>query len=44
MDFEAGSISPAKLDEIGPFEPQRMMGIFGALVSNDRAVERAEGE
>lgn len=35
---------PAKLDEIGPFEPQRMTGIFGALVSNDRAAEWVEGE
>lgn len=35
---------PTKLDEIGPFEPQRMTGIFGALVSNDRAAEWVEGE
>lgn len=31
------------LDEIGTFEPQRMTGIFGALVSNDRAAEWVEG-
>lgn len=44
LGFEARSISPAKLDEIRQFEPQRMMGIFGALVSNDRAAEWVEGE
>lgn len=42
--LEARSTSPAKLEEIGLFEPQRMMGIFGALVSNDRAAEWVEGE
>lgn len=35
---------PAKLGEIRQFEPQRMMGIFGAFVSNDRAAEWVEGE
>lgn len=42
--LEARSIPPTKLEEIGLFEPQRMMGIFGALVSNDRAAEWVEGE
>ncbi len=42
--FVARSIFPAKLDEIGRFEPQRLTGIFGALVSNDRAAEWVEGE
>lgn len=42
--LEARSISPAKREETGLFEPQRMMGIFGALVSNDRAAEWVEGE
>lgn len=32
------------LNEIGLFEPQRTLGIFGVLVSNDRAAERVEGE
>lgn len=42
--FETRSVSPEKMDEIGQFAPQRMMGIFGAVVSNDRAVEWVEGE
>lgn len=41
--LEARSISPAKREETGLFEPQRMMGVFGALVSNDRAAEWVEG-
>lgn len=32
------------LNEIEPFEPQRTTGIFGTLVSNDRAPEWVEGE
>lgn len=32
------------LNEIGLFEPQRMLGIFGVLVSNDRAAEWVDGE
>lgn len=44
MGFETRLISSAKLDEIGPSEPQRMMGISGALVSNDRAAEWVEGK
>lgn len=39
---EARAPSPSKVDEIGPFQPQLTMGIFGAFVSNDRAAVRAE--
>lgn len=44
VGLEARSLSPSKLDEIGSFKPQRMMSIFGALVSNDRAAESVEEE
>lgn len=42
--LKARSLSSWKLEEIGVFQPQRMTGIFGALVSNDRAAEWVEGE
>lgn len=32
------------LNETGLFEPRGTMGIFGTLVSNDRAAEWVEGE
>lgn len=35
---------PSKVGEIGLFQPQWTVGIFGALVSNDRAAVWAEGE
>lgn len=41
---EEGSLSPSKLDEIGMFQPQKIKGIFGALVSNDRAAEWVDRE
>lgn len=34
----------SKVGEIGLFQPQWAVGIFGALVSNDRAAVWAEGE
>lgn len=40
----ARASSPSKVGEIGLFQPQWTMGIFGALVSNDRAAVWAEGE
>lgn len=42
MGSEARAPSSSNVDEIGPFQPQWTVGIFGALVSNDRAAVRAE--
>ena len=45
LELESRQISKrSRMNEISLLEPQRMMGISGVLVSNDRAVKWVKAE